>query len=276
MSVIQTALALLAALAKLLSFLTANPDLPADVRENAIVLSQQAILAASQTLGQVRNGAPEYVVLSKPIYDLYSLERSINAAINIERTKAGLAALALNDDLSRIARRHSEDQASTNRLTTDIRKPCAYPMIRHEGLTAAGFDLGERLDSASVRFRRAAENIALVSSAKNFIYRAATDFACPDFNLAPVPEGAAESVKIATVRANITTAAATLAQVPTVEWVNREWQDMDTLTRRAVTGWIESEGHRVNILNANYTETGIGIAEANEYVVITQIFLQPR
>ena len=41
--------------------------------------------------------------------------------------------------------------------------------------------------------------------------------------------------------------------------------------------WMDSEGHRVNILNADYTEVGVGLArDANGRVYATQIFAHPR
>jgi uncharacterized protein YkwD len=42
----------------------------------------------------------------------------------------------------------------------------------------------------------------------------------------------------------------------------------------AVVGWMQSEGHRDNILNAEYTRSGIGIARsADGRVYITQVFI---
>jgi uncharacterized protein YkwD len=42
----------------------------------------------------------------------------------------------------------------------------------------------------------------------------------------------------------------------------------------AVTGWMHSEGHRDNILNEEFTRSGIGIARAADgRVYITQVFI---
>lgn len=43
----------------------------------------------------------------------------------------------------------------------------------------------------------------------------------------------------------------------------------------AVEGWMQSPGHRQNILTANYTETGIGIWQQNNTYYFTQVFLRP-
>ncbi|PDW02138.1 hypothetical protein CJ255_15565 [Candidatus Viridilinea mediisalina] len=50
---------------------------------------------------------------------------------------------------------------------------------------------------------------------------------------------------------------------------------------QVVAGWMSSPGHRANILNCNYTEIGVGYAEANDdsaaFVTYwTQVFARPR
>ncbi len=44
----------------------------------------------------------------------------------------------------------------------------------------------------------------------------------------------------------------------------------------AVQGWMNSEGHRENILREAFTETGVGICRERDRYYFTQIFLQPR
>jgi uncharacterized protein YkwD len=39
-----------------------------------------------------------------------------------------------------------------------------------------------------------------------------------------------------------------------------------------VNGWMESDGHRKNILNSGATRTGVGVAIANNEIVVTQLF----
>jgi uncharacterized protein YkwD len=275
---IANLLLLLEALTKLLSLLAKNPTLPPEVKANAIRFSQEGIKLAQEAVANFElntRSQEHFRIVPKPLYDLYSLERTINTLINEERKKQGLKPLELDETLSRVARRHSEDQASTNYLTTDMQKPCSYPMIRHEGLTSAGFTLADRLDSANVRFRRAAENIVILPTAKNLIYRAPASIICPNITLQPIPKVGSEEEKQKVVRANIAATANVLATIPTVEWINREWEDLDTISKRAVTGWMESDGHRANILNGYYQLTGIGAAEVNKYIIITQIFVEP-
>jgi len=44
----------------------------------------------------------------------------------------------------------------------------------------------------------------------------------------------------------------------------------------AVNGWMNSEGHRNNILNANFTLTGMGVANDGAAYYFTQVFTRPR
>lgn len=45
---------------------------------------------------------------------------------------------------------------------------------------------------------------------------------------------------------------------------------------QAVVGWMKSPGHRRNILDSDYTETGIGIARVGKSLYFTQVFARPR
>ncbi|HEY9748031.1 MAG TPA: CAP domain-containing protein [Allocoleopsis sp.] len=43
----------------------------------------------------------------------------------------------------------------------------------------------------------------------------------------------------------------------------------------AVRGWMKSPGHRENILNAKYSETGVGVWRQGNSYYFTQLFLRP-
>ena len=52
-----------------------------------------------------------------------------------------------------------------------------------------------------------------------------------------------------------------------------EWNDMDELAQSTVNGWMESTGHRKNILTQIYDKEGIGvIVSSDDKVFITQDF----
>ena len=44
---------------------------------------------------------------------------------------------------------------------------------------------------------------------------------------------------------------------------------------RAVKGWLQSPGHRENILRPGFSETGIGICRSGSAHYFTQVFLRP-
>ena len=50
-----------------------------------------------------------------------------------------------------------------------------------------------------------------------------------------------------------------------------DWWTPKEIAQRAVIGWLESPGHRRNLLRASSTRHGIGVAAAGERVVITQV-----
>lgn len=155
-----------------------------------------------------------------------------------------------------------------------MQKPCVYPAIRHEGITDAGVGLGDRLNFNRVPFRSASENIVLLSTARESMYRAPSAITCPAVPTQEIPQGATLSEARRIVFGNIAAAETVLARIPEVEWVRKSWHDLETIAQRAVTGWIESPGHHANITNEHFALTGIGAAEVNRYIIITQVFVE--
>jgi uncharacterized protein YkwD len=52
-----------------------------------------------------------------------------------------------------------------------------------------------------------------------------------------------------------------------------DWNSPEKIATEGVTGWMNSTGHRRNILEKNYQKTGIGIAIAkDDKVYVTQVF----
>jgi uncharacterized protein YkwD len=45
-------------------------------------------------------------------------------------------------------------------------------------------------------------------------------------------------------------------------------------TRRAVSNWMKSPGHKQNILLANTKRTGVGIAIGSSHIIVTQVFAE--
>ena len=49
----------------------------------------------------------------------------------------------------------------------------------------------------------------------------------------------------------------------------------ESFARRAVQGWMNSEGHRANILSPAYDRSGVGVIIEGSYVYATQVFWGP-
>lgn len=45
-----------------------------------------------------------------------------------------------------------------------------------------------------------------------------------------------------------------------------------SLAKRCVESWLNSPGHRRNLLDPNFTHVGIGVAERNGQIYVTQVF----
>jgi uncharacterized protein YkwD len=52
-----------------------------------------------------------------------------------------------------------------------------------------------------------------------------------------------------------------------------DWNSPEQITGSTVSGWMSSPGHRQNILQKNYSRTGVGAAIApNGQIFVTQVF----
>ena len=67
-----------------------------------------------------------------------------------------------------------------------------------------------------------------------------------------------------------------LAKIPTQQYVPGPYLSLQEVCEWAVSGWMDSEGHRANILQPIFTETGVGVSFSEEgaftYLYITQLF----
>jgi uncharacterized protein YkwD len=67
-----------------------------------------------------------------------------------------------------------------------------------------------------------------------------------------------------------------LAKIPTRHTVPGPYLSVQEVCEWAVSGWMDSDGHRANILEARFSETGVGVSFSEEglfiYLYITQIF----
>jgi uncharacterized protein YkwD len=68
-----------------------------------------------------------------------------------------------------------------------------------------------------------------------------------------------------------------IAKIPTRQTIPGPYLSLQEVCEWAVSGWMDSPGHRANILKTNYTETGVGVSFSDDwdYLYITQIFEGP-
>ncbi len=65
-----------------------------------------------------------------------------------------------------------------------------------------------------------------------------------------------------------------LAKMPTRQYIPGPYLSLQEVCEWAVSAWMDSPGHKANILEPRYTETGVGVSFSDgwDYLYITQIF----
>jgi len=66
-----------------------------------------------------------------------------------------------------------------------------------------------------------------------------------------------------------------IAKTPQRRLIPGPYLSLEEVTEWTVQCWMESPGHRTNILFPSFTRTGIGVSLSGEYLYITQIFEGP-
>ncbi|MDH4368061.1 MAG: CAP domain-containing protein [Dehalococcoidia bacterium] len=68
-----------------------------------------------------------------------------------------------------------------------------------------------------------------------------------------------------------------LAKIPTRQYIPGPYLSLEEICVWAVSGWMNSTGHRANILEPCFNETGVGVSfsEGWDYLYMTQIFEGP-
>lgn len=216
----------------------------------------------------------QFVIEPRPAYDTDDLAQRIHAVINEKRKENGLQPLAWDWLLAQVAFLHSSDQARDNEETTNPDIVCSYPIIRHEGFLF-GFSLKERFDNKNIQYRGGGENIGILPASKNLTYQYPQDnppAPCPDVPVFEVAEGQKEE-RIALYEDILKQSIdAVRAQKP-VMWINRSWYEPQEIALRIVDGWMDSPGHRANILTPVFEFGGIGVVPVNDYFIITHDFV---
>jgi len=211
----------------------------------------------------------------KPSYDEAVLAQKIHDLVNNERAKAGLAPLVWDWQIAQVAFLHSADQARDNQELTDPDILCNYPLIRHEGFLF-GYSLKERFDNKNLAFRRGGENIGILSAVKDLVYQFPQDnppAECPDIPTFPVGDGTQEERTALYQSIFQQSLEAVRGADRGIVWVNRSWHSADEVAVRIVEGWMNSPGHKANILTPYFDSDGIGVVAVNDFFVITHDFV---
>jgi len=216
----------------------------------------------------------QFALLPRPNYDFNTLALSVHNLVNQKRREAGLNEIMWDEAIARIAIEHGLDQARDNTETTNPDLLCQYPLIRHEGFSF-GFTLGDRLRARSAIFRSAAENLAIMPLTKNLIFQHPRDNPPPPCPVVDAikPINDSQEAKTSAHRETLRLNLKAIQGLQPINWVNREWKTADKLAKSAVEGWMNSEGHRRNILTPALNFGGVGIVEVNNHIILVHKFV---
>lgn len=210
----------------------------------------------------------------EPDLNLSQLEFRMHEAINEQRISNGLAPIQWNSAIASVARRHSNELAYENIDLADFYLIFPDPYISHEGFST-GFHHNDRLNFAKVYyFSASAENVLAHPFSKNKTYAMfEAPVEPPEIEL---PVGPANETNVQTLqrlRTYLDQKHERIKTVPRANWKTVDWETIEQIVQGGVNQWMNSPGHRKNILNAEYDEAGIGIAQVNDYLIMTQVFI---
>jgi len=181
---------------------------------------------------------------SEPVLDLREIENGIHQEINKIRIRHGLDILTWDFELRSIASAHSEDMADNN-------------FFSHTNLQ--GDEPSDRAKAVGYSTRKRVGKYIYDGIGENIL--TTWTYSYYDCYSEPVDYLA-------------------LNEVNQMEYVtfcsdkrNFDWNSEQDIINQAVDGWMNSPGHRQNILTKMYDNEGIGVAiSSNDEILITQNF----
>lgn len=215
------------------------------------------------------------------------IEKEINFLINKEREKVALPDLIWNDELAKVAREHSYNLAKENEDFSGTGKACDLPIIHHEGLDFGLYSF-DRLNNRNIYyFSSVGENIALIPSASIKIRYISGDpienelkiceekqeIFDKEFKLALDNEVDRQN-KIKIIENEIIKRTEVYKKSSALSISEKNVISNKELAQNTVVGWMNSPGHKKNILDPEYDETGIGVAWVGDYLISTQVFIK--
>ncbi len=219
---------------------------------------------------------PVKTIVEHPEVDLNWLEEKIHILINEERKKEDLKELFWDPEVAEVARKHSQEQAEYNQITTNPELFNPIPLIYHEGFTT-GLYQDERLGFAGIDYYyMSGENISIISIVDEAYYETYGSgyIEYPSYLSLELERPWETSTEARSrVLQKIEHSIELTESGVTVEWFDFDYYSDEELATEIVNGWMDSPGHRGNILESEFNHTGIGVAKVNEYYIATQVFL---
>lgn len=229
------------------------------------VNEQIETITKNNEIPKIVSEIPETIQKSNPInkqpdIDVLELEQRIHQITNSQRNNHGLSSLSYDSTISKIARSHSEDMAENNYFSHDD--------LQGLGPSDRGFVYGYKscgiLDAIALekqydRLPKVVHDDAQYRQAMQ-MYEQLNEY----INNGELFGGLSENI----FQNNL---------YDTVWYTNGiitsyEWNTLEELAQSTVNGWMNSPGHRANILGSYHSE-GIGVAIADDdKVYITQNF----
>lgn len=251
-------------------------SLRAPVPPPLVVVTPEATALATTTSTKTAaaTSSSEFRLTAKPQYDLTELALEIHNLVNEKRRDININILSWDSLIAGAATEHSNDQAKNNQEITNPDFLCHYPIIRHEGFMF-GFTALERLKNRNIPFQIVGENIAMIPTSHNLMYAYEASNPPPDCKVVERLQASDNSkeAKTAAYEETLRRSSEAVNGLAPIRWVNRGWYSIHELAKNAVEAWMNSPGHRENLLRQEYTFGGIGVVEANHYVIITQNFV---
>lgn len=235
----------------------------------------------------ISNANIEKISAGTASYNASDLEWRMFEAVNAERIAEGKKALVWNDELANVARKHSRNLASENEAFTDEGMTCEFPIIHHEGLVFGAYNSDRLKNEGIYYYSMSGENIALVPSVSTIISLEEGSEAQKLFDTCPSRQEKIETsfkdsldaeedvdTKIEIVRAEINKRTEIYKQEQTLKIEDQTWLPEAEIVKETVDSWMNSPGHRANILENEFEESGIGIVSVSGYIISTQVFIK--
>jgi hypothetical protein len=164
---------------------------------------------------------------------------------------------------------------------------CEFPFIHHEGIVFGNYNTDRLKNEGIYYYSMAGENIALVPNVETIVLveeGSATKNlfdTCPDrrkeMDMAfkeALDNADNINDKLDLVKKEISQREEVYLQEKNLEITEQNWFSEEEVVRETVDGWMNSSGHRANILETDFNESGIGIAIVGGYVISTQVFIK--